>query len=188
MAIFSHHSPTNFANRIQDWDACGPGVCRDNGRGWVDVGALCLSSWQRESVGVHDVPSDDVHQTRTSTRPPPFPASTHCPYRTRTHPFPSLLVVNIHQAYFVSRSISALVAFALDRLFAKKWPYIAIPTVSKVAIKFGLQFFSEGHKIFIFALFGSVTVFVDIGFFCNVLQLIFEWAAFKQIPKMVMGI
>src|SRR5713226_8705967 len=86
-------------------------------------------------------------------------------------------------AYFVSRSISAPVALALDKLFAKKRPYITIATVSKVAIKFELQFLSEGHKIFIFALFGGITVNVDISFFSNVLQVIFARTAFKRLPK-----
>src|SRR5216684_6220314 len=55
--------------------------------------------------------------------------------------------------------------YCLDKLFAKEWPDITIPTVNKVAIKFGLQFFSEGHEFFIFCLFGSIAMFIDVSFF-----------------------
>src|SRR5713101_7106838 len=72
----------NFADRIGSscrWDACGPGVCRDNGWGRVEEGALCLSG-----VGGHAHRETRWNRslTRTSTRPPPFPTSPPCPYRT----------------------------------------------------------------------------------------------------------
>jgi len=58
--------------------------CRDKGQGWADEGALCLSSWQvHYSTRRHDTQQNRL-VTRTSTRPPPFPSSTPCPYRTGT--------------------------------------------------------------------------------------------------------
>ena len=54
--------------------------CRDRGRGWVDAGALCLSSFGCAPFAPRNRPNRVA--TRTGTRPPPFPASTPCPYRT----------------------------------------------------------------------------------------------------------
>src|SRR5450755_3048274 len=55
--------------------------CRDNGRMWGGAGALCLSWWDGDSVGVPWY-SVVIPPTRTSTRPPHPPNPTHCPYRT----------------------------------------------------------------------------------------------------------
>src|SRR5581483_9213951 len=64
----------------------------------VDEGALCLSSCGCDSVGgsisivgVSHQPRADHAATRTSTRPPPRPASSPCPYRTlgRKRPYHS---------------------------------------------------------------------------------------------------
>src|SRR5713101_6136332 len=69
------------------WGACGPGSCRDKGRGGVDGGGLVLVL-----VGVRPGCSTKSPlarvATRTSTRPPPCPTSAPCPYRTGTRAFP----------------------------------------------------------------------------------------------------
>src|SRR6266849_3028583 len=67
--------------------------CRDKGRGWVDEGALCLSWWHVIQLGYEHPPGTYATQanrvaTRTSTRPPPFPASAPCPYRTGNAHYP----------------------------------------------------------------------------------------------------
>jgi len=70
----------NIADRIGEEKH--PASCRDKGRGWVDVGALCLSSvGDDSSASPHGTRTNHV-LTRTSTRPPPFSTSTPCPYRT----------------------------------------------------------------------------------------------------------
>src|SRR5229473_2969715 len=61
--------------------------CRDNGWDRVAVGALCLSSWDCDSVGFHDMHCQAT-PPRTSTRPPPFPSSAPCPYRTGPRYYP----------------------------------------------------------------------------------------------------
>src|SRR5713101_4377398 len=58
-----------------------PASCRDNGWRGVDVGALCLSGVGWSGLAHHHTPKDRA-ATRTSTRPPPFPISAPCPYRT----------------------------------------------------------------------------------------------------------
>jgi hypothetical protein len=62
-----------------------PLICRDKGwaRGWV--GALCLSSWQHVSSELRDTLPNDIHPTRTSTRPPHLLHSAPCPYRWLGH-------------------------------------------------------------------------------------------------------
>ena len=45
------------------------------------AGALCLSSWQPDSLGLRDALPDDVPATRTSARPPHPLNPSHCPYR-----------------------------------------------------------------------------------------------------------
>src|SRR5579872_3366948 len=62
--------------------------CRDKGLGRVDVGALCLSSSGEENSASYHVTRQNLTATRTSTRPPPFPASAPCPYWTRATFFP----------------------------------------------------------------------------------------------------
>jgi hypothetical protein len=44
-----------------------------------------LSSWQHDSLGFPDASPDEVHPTRTSTRPPHPPHLAPCPYRTRAN-------------------------------------------------------------------------------------------------------
>ena len=56
--------------------------CRDKGRMWRGVGALCLSSSQHDSSGFREVRQKNHAVTRTSTRPPHPPCPTPCPYRT----------------------------------------------------------------------------------------------------------
>src|SRR6266478_8224687 len=64
------------------WGAtCGPGSCREKGRGGVDEGAWCLS-WLGCDLCAPRSPQRDRVATRTSTRPPPCPTSAPCPYRT----------------------------------------------------------------------------------------------------------
>src|SRR5581483_11448613 len=61
-----------------------------------DAGALCLSS--SNSLIRRDIIKPRQHHaaTRTSTRPPPFPTSAPCPYRTERRTFP-IMIVNVHQ-------------------------------------------------------------------------------------------
>src|SRR5581483_2191830 len=54
---------------------------RDKGMRSGDVGALCLSSWQHDSVGFRGVSLDNLTRTRTSTRPPHPPRPSPCPYK-----------------------------------------------------------------------------------------------------------
>ena len=60
----------------------GLAFCRDKGRSGVDVGALCLSSSGVHNPAKHHTNPTESSATRTSTRPPPIPTSTPCPYRT----------------------------------------------------------------------------------------------------------
>src|SRR5205807_799374 len=113
-----------------------PVSCRDKGRSGVDVGALCLS-W----VGNHDpfedhIPRTNRGATRTGTRPPPFPASTPCPYRSagrgRFLVFP-LSVGTIHSG----RDQSALTASPL-RLCSTVGPLPTNPLASTSTRRYAL--------------------------------------------------
>src|SRR5216684_4983650 len=79
---------TESGNPIH-WGACGPGSCRDKGRGGVDEGALCLSSWGCDLFAPRSphwsaLPSGQAPGPHPAPHPPLVPTGPHA-------------VVNIHQ-------------------------------------------------------------------------------------------
>src|SRR5579863_8626779 len=92
--------------------------CRDRGRGWADAGALCLSSCGYDPSASPDAGRMHRIATRTSTRPPPIPTSTPCPYRIpgphAALPLP-LPVVSIHQNKTMYDPIGLLLCIRLYR-------------------------------------------------------------------------
>jgi hypothetical protein len=83
-----------------------PPSCRDSGWGGVDVGALCLSSWKRDSVGLYDIRVEVFPQVphKTPTESLPGEDKHKAPALPRVRPLslqvawvPSIVAVHVNR-------------------------------------------------------------------------------------------